>query len=78
MIEFKIRDFLYPKDLLYWRWSLWRSQYYPRERLLRLQQKLLSRILDHCFEEVPHYRTLFAKLGLRRSELRGGSSRPLA
>jgi len=68
MIEFEIRDFLYPKDLLYWRWLLWRSQYYPRERLLSLQWKLLSRMLDHCFENVPHYRELFRKLGLKRSD----------
>ncbi|HUT03893.1 MAG TPA: hypothetical protein VM163_08390 [bacterium] len=70
MIEFKIRDFLYPRRLLYWRWFLWRSQYYPRERLLSLQWKLLSRMLDHCLEHVPHYRNLFKKLGLKRSDFR--------
>ena len=68
MIEFRIGDFLYPRRLISWRRFLWRSQYFPREELLRLQCKLLSRILDHCFENVPHYRILFKELGLKRSD----------
>ena len=68
MIEFRIQDFFSPRRLLYWRWTLWRSQYYPPQRMRALQWKLLSRMLDHCFANVPYYRKLFADLGLRRSD----------
>jgi phenylacetate-CoA ligase len=68
MIDFRIRDFFSPRRLLYWRWTLWRSQYYPPQRMRALQWKLLSRMLDHCFANVPYYRRLFAELGLRRSD----------
>ncbi len=68
MIKFRISDFLSPRRLLYWRWILWKSQYYPPEKLLALQWKLLSRLLDHCFDNVPYYRKLFAELGLHRSD----------
>ena len=68
MIDFRIQDFFSPRRLLYWRWTLWRSQYYPPQRMRALQWKLLSRMLDHCFANVPYYRRLFAELGLRRSD----------
>ena len=68
MVEFRIRDFLSPRHLLYWRGSLWKSQYYPAEKLRALQWKLLSRLLDHCFNKVPYYRDLFAHLRLHRSD----------
>ncbi|MBN1592932.1 MAG: phenylacetate--CoA ligase family protein [Candidatus Coatesbacteria bacterium] len=71
MIEFKIRDFLYPRRLIYWRWLLSRSQYYSRERLQTLQWRLFSKMLDHCFENVPHYRELFRKHGLDRADFSG-------
>lgn len=67
MVEFRIRDFFSPRRLLYWRALLWRSQYYSSERMRALQWKLLSRLLDHCFTNVPYYRDLFARLRLRRS-----------
>jgi len=68
MIEFRIGDFFSPRRLLYWRWTLWRSQYYPPQRMGALQWELLSRMLGHCFARVPYYRRLFSELGLRRSD----------
>jgi phenylacetate-CoA ligase len=68
MREFKIRDFLSIRRILYWRWKLWRSQYYPPEKLKALQWKLFSSMLDHCMEHVAYYRDEFAQLGLRRSD----------
>ncbi len=68
MIKFKISDFISPKYLLYWRWKLWQSQYYTIEQQRDLQWKLLSKLLDHCFQKVPYHRKQFAKLGLVRSD----------
>ena len=34
-----------------------------------MQWKLLSRMLDHCFANVPYYRKVFNELGLHRSDL---------
>lgn len=70
MKEFRVNEFLSIKRILYWRWKLWRSQYYPPEKLISLQWNLLSSMLDHCFKNVPYYRNEFARLGLRRSDFR--------
>ena len=67
MIEFKVSDFVSPGKLLYWRCKLWRSQYYDEGQLKAMQWRLLSSMLNHCFEKVPFYRKLFNQLGLKRS-----------
>ena len=77
MKEFKIRDFLSVRRILYWRWKLWRSQYYPPEKLKALQWELLSSMLDHCFENVPYYQEEFARLGLHRSDFRSLDDLPM-
>ena len=69
MVNFKILDHFYPWRIFHWRRKLWKSQYYSDKQLRTLQWKLLSKLLDHCFENVPYYRQLFAKLGLHRSDL---------
>lgn len=61
---FHAADYLSPRRILYWRWLLWRSQYYPPEQLQALQWSLFSRILKHCFDKVPYYRGMFDRLGL--------------
>lgn len=71
MIEFRLRDFLAPRRLLYWRQLLWKSQYWPRERQRELQWKHLARLLTHCFAHVPYYRELFADICLKRKEITG-------
>ena len=70
MREFRISDFLSVRQLLYWRWKLWKSQYDLPEKLKALQWKLLSSLLDHCFSHVPYYRKLSAHLGLSRGDFR--------
>lgn len=57
-----------PRRILYWRWNLWKTQYYSRYQHRALQWELLSRLLDHCFVRVPYYGRLFADLGLERSD----------
>jgi len=70
MREFKIRDFLSVRRILYWRWKLWRSQYYSSEKMKALQWKLFSSMLDHCLEHVAYYKDEFKRLGLSRSDFR--------
>ncbi len=55
---------------MYWRWLLWKSQYWPEEKLKELQWKLLSKTLDHCFTHVAYYRNLIQKLGVHRGDFR--------
>jgi len=70
MIKFNLYDFFSVRRLAYWRWLLWQSQYYPSERQKALQWKLLSGLLDHCFENVPYYRDRWKALGLRRGDFK--------
>ena len=70
MIEFRLSDFIAPKDLLYWRWKLWRSQYYTMEQQHALQWQHIPQLLEHCFINVPYYRTLFTTLGVTPSDFR--------
>ena len=70
MEPFKLSDFFLPHRLVYWRFLLWRTQYYPLEKLRDLQWRYLSHLLDHCFKKVPYYRNLFAEMGLSRSDFK--------
>ncbi len=69
MVRFCLSDFFSPHRLLYWRYWLWKSQYWPQEKLFQFQWKLLSKILDHCFENVPYYKHLFKEIGLKRNDI---------
>jgi phenylacetate-CoA ligase len=46
------------------------SQYWPRERLERLQLDSLRRLLAHAGEHVPFYRDLFARIGFDPARVR--------
>ena len=67
---FHAADYLSPSRILYWRWLLWRSQYYSPEQLHALQWSLFSSLLKHCFDKVPYYRGLFSHLGLHPSDFK--------
>ncbi|MBN2139032.1 MAG: phenylacetate--CoA ligase family protein [Sedimentisphaerales bacterium] len=71
MVKFRLTDFFHPWLICRWRRVLWKSQYYSNDKLRSLQWKLLSGLLDHCFDNVPYYRALFSRLGLRRSDFAG-------
>ncbi len=68
MVRFQLSDYSSVWRLLYWRRLLWKSQYHTDAEMKALQWKLLSRILDHCFENVPYYRDRLRRLGLSRSD----------
>ncbi len=70
MKEFRISEFLSPGNIIKWRYLLWKSQYFPPEKLRLLQWNYLSKILDFCFEHVPYYKRSFNDLGLKRDDIR--------
>lgn len=65
MVPFARSDFISPAQLIYWRWLLWRSQYFPEEKLEWLQSRLLISMLEHCFIHVPWYRAQLDRLGIK-------------
>jgi len=70
MKEFRISEFLSPVKIIKWRHLLWKSQYFPPEKLREMQWNYLSHILDFCFAHVPYYHKLFKELGVKRHDLR--------
>jgi len=46
------------------------SQYYPLPRLKELQFAKLQAMLAHAYSDVPHYRQLFDRLGLKPADIR--------
>ncbi len=68
MKEFFPTDYLHPLSLAYWRYTLWRSQYFAPSRLQALQWNLLSRLVRHCRERVPYYQEHLGNLRIRRLE----------
>ena len=61
MVEFRFADYWSPPAICYWRYTLWRSQYYCPEQMRALQWKHLSRLIRHCQRKVSYYRDLFQK-----------------
>jgi len=68
MTKFYPTDYLHPLSLAYWRYTLWRSQYYSPQRLESLQWHLLSRMLQHCRDKVPYYEKHLGSLRIERLE----------
>ncbi len=68
MTTFHPTDYLQPLDLAYWRYTLWRSQYYSTQKLESLQWQLLSRMLEHCKHEVPYYEKHLGTSRIQRLE----------
>jgi phenylacetate-CoA ligase len=65
MIEFKVKDFFYPRDLFVTYLLLRRSEHWSPERFHAYQARKLAQLLRHCAAEVPYYRELFSTLGLK-------------
>ncbi|OGW74803.1 MAG: hypothetical protein A2Z72_05975 [Omnitrophica bacterium RBG_13_46_9] len=69
-IDFKIKDFAYPAEILKLRSFLEKSQWFTRERLEYYQLKRLRLMLSHAYKNVPYYSELFARLKLTPSDFR--------
>lgn len=65
MIEFKVKDFFYPCDLIRTYFLLRRSEHWAPGQMRSYQSANLARLLRHCATDVPYYRALFPRLGLR-------------
>lgn len=50
--------------------ELLRHEFMPREELAAQQAFTLRRQMEHCYDTVPYYQEVFAKLGIRRRYLR--------
>jgi len=70
MRAFQLMDYFRLNRILYFRWFMWRFQFFPLEKIRALQWSWLSKLLDHCFENVPYYRNLFKEMGVHRSDIR--------
>jgi phenylacetate-CoA ligase len=69
-IQFKLRDFCYPVDLIRLRRLFERSQWHSAEELLRYQEERLRRIVSQAYYRVPYYQDLFRSLKLRPDDIR--------
>ena len=69
-IDFKLRDFCYPLSILRLRREFERSQWFPREMLIRDQERRLRHIVAHAYENVPYYRDAFRALDLTPADIR--------
>jgi len=63
-IDFSLKDFFHPIEILRLHRTLDRSQWLPGDELRALQENLLRDVLAHAFEKVPYYRNLARTLGL--------------
>ena len=54
-------------------YKLRRSQWLAEDDLARLQWRRLRRIIRHCYDSVPYYRSLFQSIGLKPDDVRGMS-----
>ncbi|MDD5596030.1 MAG: hypothetical protein PHY94_07315 [Candidatus Omnitrophica bacterium] len=64
-IDFKINDFCYPVSILKTRNFLEKSQWFSPQQLEAYQLGKLRALVTHAYEEVPYYKDLFQRHGLR-------------
>jgi len=50
--------------------ELQRSQWFSRDQLINLQWQRLTSLLEHAYSDVPFYRSLFKKLGMKPADIR--------
>ncbi len=69
-IDFKLRDFCYPVDLIRLRRQFDRSQWFSPEEFDVYQQQRLEQIVQQAYHHVPYYHDLFRDLSLRPEDIR--------
>jgi len=70
---FPLQERLKKHDTVRVRRSLEESQWWPADRLARLQTERLRALLRHAQEHVPYYRALFSRLGFDASRVQGAA-----
>lgn len=68
-IEFSIRDFSYPVSIYRLRREFERTQWYDTQQMAEYQHRRLRRVVAQAFENVPYYRKLFQRYGLRPTDI---------
>lgn len=69
MVRFEISDFFAPAKILYWHEKLKKTPYFSEKERRRLEWHLLSKVLDHCFENVPFYKTCYKRRNIKRTDI---------
>jgi len=68
-IDFKLKDFFHPREILALHRTLQKTQWLPREELQEYQELRLQEIIRHTYHSVPYYRRLFDRLSLTPDEI---------
>ena len=68
-IDFKIKDFAYPLSIWKLRRTLERTQWLPPAELEAYQSARLREVMGHAYRNVPYYKDLFDRHGLRPADL---------
>ncbi len=69
-IDFRIRDFAYPRRILRLRRFFEKSQWLPPEELIAYQEERLRCIVHQAYHHVPYYRRLFEQHHLKPQDIR--------
>ncbi len=68
-MKFNLNDYLYPYQIIKLYRSLQKSMYFSKEQLLDIQNIKLRIIIDHAYNNVPYYKELFDRNGLKPEDI---------
>lgn len=68
-IDFKLKDFAYPRSIWKMNRFLNQSQWYSKDELQEYENRRLQEIISHAYVNVPYYRKLFNERGLSPSDI---------
>ncbi len=69
-MDFRLKDFKYPFAIFKLRRQLEKSQWASLDELNDIQERLLGKLVRHCYENVPYYTQLFTRLGLDPEDIK--------
>lgn len=69
-MKFKIKDYVYPFEIIQLYSSLQKSKFFTKEELVELQNLKLRKLIDHSYKHVPYYREIFDDNNLRPTDIR--------
>ena len=69
-INFSIKSFAYPLEILRLRTFLEKSQWFSKDQLEEYQFNRLKTILNHSYKNIPYYNSLFEKIGFYPKDFR--------
>jgi phenylacetate-CoA ligase len=66
-----VLEFLEGTRTLKYRKMLEESQWWPRDKIIELQNKRLRQLVKYAYKNVPYYRRIFDERGLKPSDIKG-------